>query len=169
MSKNLEIKARIQSVEVAISIAHNLNATYVGELRQYDTYFDTKHGRLKLRVINNDRCELIYYDRAETSTQRLSNFEVYPLNDAVALKKILESSIGIKAVVQKKRQLYLYQSTRIHIDEVVNLGSFLEFEAPVIDSLASAEQMINFLVRKFNIKRNDSLLHSYIDLMIGGS
>lgn len=37
-------------------------------------------------------------------------------------------SLGIKGVVKKTRHLYIHEHTRIHIDDVENLGKFVEIE-----------------------------------------
>jgi len=34
---------------------------------------------------------------------------------------VLEKALGVRAVVDKKRDLYLYKNARIHIDEVAGL------------------------------------------------
>jgi adenylate cyclase len=166
MPKNLEIKARIQSIERSISVARSLGASNEGELHQTDTYFEVDNGRLKLREINQTQAELIYYHRIENETQRLSNFEIYPCRDPQRLKELLKQSIGIKAVVAKKRILYIYESTRIHIDNVEHLGAFIEFEAPVIDSEDIARRTIDFLAGKFEIHPKDYVIQSYIDLVL---
>lgn len=38
-------------------------------------------------------------------------------------------AIGIRGVVAKRRHLLLWQSVRIHLDEVERLGTFIELEA----------------------------------------
>lgn len=166
MPKNLEIKAKIPSVQHAASIARNIRASHKGELHQIDTYFKVHHGRLKLREILNDHAELIYYDRDEQSEQRLSRFEVYPVADAAQLKRLLTQSNGIRGIIEKKRVLYMYNDTRIHIDEVLRLGTFLEFETAVHESEEEARKELNFLIETFNIEVQDYFLHSYVDLLI---
>jgi adenylate cyclase class 2 len=166
MPSNLEIKATIQSIESTTEIAHLINASYAGKLFQIDTYFNVPHGRLKLREIERSISELIYYERAEESYQRVSNFERYPCLNPVLLKLLLVKSLGIKATVEKKRLLFMYNTTRIHIDEVTSLGSFIEFESPIESSLELAQNTINFLVDKFNIKESEYVKSSYLDLLL---
>ncbi len=165
MPKNLEVKARTQRTDAALNVARSLPASFEGTLFQVDTYFRIQHGRLKLREINQKQAELIYYNRPEDDIQRISDFEIYPCSALEKIKSILEQSLGILTVVTKERQLFLYQSTRIHIDEVENLGSFIEFEVPLIDSMSEAKKTMNFLIDKFGIKEADYELHSYLDLM----
>lgn len=44
---------------------------------------------------------------------------------------ILSESLGKKGDIIKKRTLYLVGQTRIHIDEVKELGNFMELEVIV--------------------------------------
>lgn len=44
------------------------------------------------------------------------------------LRDILTISNGILGVVKKTRRLFMIDQTRIHIDDVQGLGSFLELE-----------------------------------------
>lgn len=166
MPKNLEIKARILSVTRAIEIANSLKARLVGELYQTDTYFRSRYGRLKLREIENQHSELIFYDRNESSFHRVSEFHIFPVQDPAALSDVLNRSLGLQALVEKKRHVFLYDSTRIHIDEVIGLGSFIEFEVPIVGSLASATQIMGVLIKKFEIKESDHFPHSYADMAL---
>ncbi len=165
MPRNLEVKATIRSVLEAEQTARFINATFEGTLHQVDTYFNVPRGRLKSREINNESAELIFYERDESSKHRESNYRVFPCGEISLLKEILEKSLGIRATVKKKRDLFMYNSTRIHLDEVENLGSFLELETPVEDSLDEAQEVVAFLVREFNIQDADFVLGSYVDLL----
>lgn len=166
MNQNLEVKAIIPSVSEVIPIAVLLNAIYCDEFFQIDTYFRVPTGRLKLREINNERAELIYYDRKENSHVRLSDFIRYPSTAPLLLKEMLVKANGVVATVAKKRLLYMYQDTRIHIDTIEHLGSFIEFETPVADSLEKAQEMIRYLCVRFGIGEKDFINHSYVDLFV---
>lgn len=48
--------------------------------------------------------------------------------DPTSLKEVLAGALGVSGSVKKTRYLFLYHQTRIHIDEVVGLGSFVELE-----------------------------------------
>ena len=62
--ENIEIKARYPDLDRGKKLAKAAGASYEGVLRQVDTYFIVANGRLKLREINGERSELIYYERA---------------------------------------------------------------------------------------------------------
>jgi len=166
MPINLEIKARISDPKSAMKIARSINAQRVGSLDQKDTYYQVLHGRLKLRQHGNGRSELIFYNRREKSYQRKSKFQIYPLDDSAQLHDLLRQALGVVGVVEKKRRLFLFKGTRIHIDDVKELGSFLEFEAPVKSDLTSAKNALNFLIDKFHIHQQDFITGSYIDYLL---
>ncbi|MDX6664158.1 MAG: cytidine deaminase, partial [Solirubrobacteraceae bacterium] len=42
---------------------------------------------------------------------------------------VLGAALGIRAVVVKRRRLFLWRDVRIHLDEVEELGTFVELEA----------------------------------------
>ena len=166
MPRNLEVKARIAALQDAEQIARSINANPAGYLYQIDTYFNVQRGRLKLREINRDHAELIYYSRNELSKCRESDYEVFTSPNISVLKKFLESSLGIRAIVRKQRKLYMYQSTRIHLDEVEQLGSFLELESPIEQSAEAAQKVVDFLLKEFGVRESDYILSSYVDLIM---
>ena len=72
--------------------------------------------------------------------------------------------------MRKRREIYLFQSVRIHLDEVENLGTFLEFEAVVshgIDDQAARAQLAD-LSQRFAISSTDLVAVSYSDLLSTG-
>ena len=166
MPTNLEIKAKLPNRERAIEIAEALPSSFSDELNQTDTYFIAPQGRLKLREINQTTTELIYYNRAEDSNERISKFEIYQTANSHKLKSILTDAFGVKAVVKKHRRLYLFNTTRIHIDEVEGLGDFIEFEVPIDSNIENAHQIIDFLISKFHLHTDIFIKGSYVDLIL---
>src|SRR6058998_3862856 len=108
MPTNLERKARISDLQCAIGAARCLGAEFVDVLHQKDTYFQVQAGRLKLREIVGHQSELIYYERDENSFDRISHFQIYPVAEPSLLISILSKAIGIKAIVEKERSLFLH-------------------------------------------------------------
>ncbi|MCU0979871.1 MAG: adenylate cyclase, partial [Pirellulaceae bacterium] len=63
----------------------------------------------------------------------------------------------------------LYHNVRIHLDRVVDLGEFLEFEAvlgPEVNA-DSGHAQVAFLRDQFQIADADLLSGSYADLLLG--
>ncbi|MFI5252471.1 MAG: class IV adenylate cyclase [Bacteroidota bacterium] len=165
MPSNLEIKTRIASITDAERIANSIGADFSCIIKQKDTYFKVDSGRLKLREFEDNTGELILYDRDETESRRFSDYNIYSSQSPESLKEILKKVHGILGVVVKERMLFLYGDVRIHLDQVVGLGSFLEFEIPVHNSPSDAKKKMIFLIDKFGIKDSDLIHNSYIDLL----
>ena len=72
--------------------------------------------------------ELIFYDRPDTEGPKVSDFSKSSTSDPKSLRDVLKLALGIKGSVQKTRFLFMYGQTRIHIDQVVGLGNFMELE-----------------------------------------
>jgi adenylate cyclase, class 2 len=165
---NVEIKARCTDPSSIRQYLVANNAEFKGVDEQTDTYFNVDHGRLKLRegkIENN----LIYYERTNQAGPKNSQFNLIKVDDAAGLKNVLERSIGIKVVVQKKREIYYINNVKFHIDEVPGLGSFVEIEAGNILADFSQEQLkdqCDFYLEEFRINENDLVEVSYSDMLL---
>ena len=65
MPRNIEIKARIASVEALLAAARALADGEAEAIEQDDTFFAVAMGRLKLRQFADGSAELIHYHRAD--------------------------------------------------------------------------------------------------------
>jgi predicted adenylyl cyclase CyaB len=165
MPQNLEIKCAYQSLAKARGIARRIGASSKGTLRQIDTYFKVKSGRLKLREINGRQFELIYYHRPNAKSSRYSHYTIIRLEEPSAAKSLFHSLLGVSVVVRKKRALFLYKNARIHIDSVERLGTFMEFEVVVNRGKRQARELMQFLMKEFGIEQKMLLGGSYSDLI----
>ena len=165
MPKNLEVKIPVSAIYEWRDRVRLLGADFAREVQQTDTYFTVARGRLKLREVSSSESELIYYDRDETATARWSEYLVVPLRDATGIKALLTNALGIKTVVVKRRQIFLYKNARIHLDLVVGLGEFLEFEVMELDGPQGAYQLLDFLLEKLSLKNSKMVKVSYSDLL----
>jgi predicted adenylyl cyclase CyaB len=143
-------------------------ATHPAETQhQVDTYFQSRRGRLKLREINDQRAELIWYERADQKQPKTSRYGLVSIDDPPALKQALAATIGIRVIVEKQREIYLYDNVRIHLDLVVDLGTYLEFESVLgahIDAETGTAQ-VNFLIGEFGIRDDDLCTGSYAEML----
>jgi adenylate cyclase class IV len=165
MPTNLEIKAKIDSLQRARRIAKALGARSKGTLRQTDTYFKVRQGRLKLREINGKKLELIYYKRDNTKGNRYSNYTVLELTGEPGAKRVLNAVFETSVIVKKARNLFLYKNSRIHIDSVTNLGGFIEFEVLVTKGKKQARSLMSFLRKEFDVQSSSLIAGSYSDLL----
>lgn len=167
MPRNVEIKARVQNLAVVRAVAEQLAGAPATILQQEDTFFHVPSGRLKLRVLGPDQAQLIYYDRPDQSGPKTSNYLLAPVQDAPALRAVLAATLGIRGTVRKTRWLYMVGRTRVHLDEVEGLGSFLELEVmlePDEDEEAG-RRTAHDLMRSLCVKPEDLIDGAYMDLM----
>jgi homotetrameric cytidine deaminase len=127
--RNVELKALDPDPARALERALALGAEDRGVIVQRDTYFRVRAGRLKLREEEPGDAHLIAYSRPDAADVRVSSYRVVPAPDPVGLLAALAETDGIDVVVEKRRRLLLWETVRIHLDEVQGLGSFLELEA----------------------------------------
>jgi adenylate cyclase, class 2 len=165
---NVEIKARYTNSDFMRRYLLDNAADFKGTDNQTDTYFNVPNGRLKLRQGNIEN-NLIYYERNNQAGPKSSHFDLVAVPDADKLKEVLSKSIGIKVVVEKKREIYFIGNVKFHIDEVPGLGNFAEIEASnkYVDlPLEKLQQQCDFYLRKLQIKEEDLISVSYSDMLI---
>ena len=128
-SRNVELKAHDPDPARTLERALAAGAHDAGLLRQRDTYFHAGTGRLKLREEEPGGATLIAYERPDAATERVSRYRLVPVPDPGAMRDVLAAANGVDVVVVKRRHLLMWETVRIHLDEVRGLGSFLELEA----------------------------------------
>jgi predicted adenylyl cyclase CyaB len=142
----------------------NLHAEFVKDINQKDVYYSLPGSLLKLRVEVEGE-SLIKYNRDEVNPDRFSDYDVIYLKSSGS-EKVFNSIFIVEATVIKKRSLYLYNNTRIHLDTVQGLGTFMEFETLVINGMDDAKERFNFLIKKFEIDTAKQIKCSYRDLIL---
>ena len=171
MATNIEIKARISDLEATRSLAEALSDTAVELILQEDTFFhcpkDRPQGRLKLRVLAPDHGQLIYYERQDAAGPKRSDYLLSVTREPESLKATLGAAYGIRGLVRKQRWLYWIGNTRIHLDQVEDLGSFLELEVVLAPGMSpeQGELIALDLMRKLGINESELIEKAYIDLL----
>lgn len=167
MAQNIEIKAYSTNLEKQTLIALGLSNARMQTLRQTDTFFNVQHGRLKLREFSEGCAQLIFYHRENQTGPGLSDYQITETTDAEGLKAVLRRAYGIRAEVQKTRKLCLCGRTRIHLDQVDNLGDFIELEVVLREgeSIISAEREAESLMNSLGITSAQLIDVSYAELL----
>ncbi|PIR21057.1 MAG: adenylate cyclase [Deltaproteobacteria bacterium CG11_big_fil_rev_8_21_14_0_20_47_16] len=164
---NIEIKAHLANPEKAHAAAKAAHGEYVGQDHQIDTYFCTPHGRLKLRESSLSGAQLIPYMRTDQSGPKKSTYALIPIAEPSTCKQLLTDILGVEAIVDKMRDIYLIGNVRVHIDTVVGLGSFLEFEAVYKNPADEAAEhaKVVALMEKFGVEQSHLLTGSYREMV----
>jgi adenylate cyclase class IV len=139
MPRNIEIKARIVSVEALLAQARPLADGDPEPIEQDDTFFVVAMGRLKLREFADGSAELIHYHRGDGPEARPSDYVRVPVVDAAALREALARGCGVLGRVRKRRLLLRLGQTRLHLDRVQGLGDCVELEVVLRDGQGDDE------------------------------
>lgn len=165
---NVEIKAKCRYPKRIRKLLTERNAIFKGTDKQKDTYFKVSNGRLKMRE-GNIEYNLIYYNREDISGPKRSDVLYYHPRREDLIKQQLQKSIGTLVIVNKSREIYFIDNIKFHIDEVDELGSFVEIEAIDKDGNIGAEKLhiqCEEYLNLFNIKQEDLIINSYSDMLL---
>ncbi len=164
MPVNLELKIKVDSHNSFKRILKKIDAEKRGILNQKDIYYSVPNGLLKLRIENGSE-SLIYYNRNEAAKNRWSDYHVAYMSSKGS-DKLFSSFLKTEVVVEKKRELYYYDDTRIHLDTVKHLGKFLELETLVLNGKADAQKRFGKIKELLNLNDYEEIRSSYRDLLI---
>jgi len=168
MAQNVEIKARVESLETIRNLVQPHVTDSLGTQNQVDTYFNTPRGRLKIRQIDGQSGQLIWYLRPDATQARISHYSII---DPVpkGLFEVLAEAYGRRIRVVKRREILLHHNVRIHLDEVESLGTFIELEG-VIGDFGDEEisrKRVVFLCEVMKLSPNHYVETSYGELLGG--
>ncbi len=163
--RNIELKCRCADLDEIRRRARELGATDEGVLQQHDVFFDAPLGRLKLRDFGDGRAELISYRRPDTPEARGSDFFTCPVTEPARLRATLAHALRTGGTVRKRRHLFLYRRTRIHLDDVEGLGQFVELETVMSgQSEDEAHAELRHVAAALALKPEDAISQPYVEL-----
>jgi len=164
---NLELKIRVTSHQSLKKILEQIGAENKGMLNQIDVYYSVPNGLLKLRIENGNE-SLIFYNRNENDKNRWSDFEVLQFANAKG-EKFFNNLFDVEVIVKKKRRLFYYDDTRIHLDTVNNLGNFVELETLVINGKSDAKKRFAKIISLLKLDESKQIRKSYRDLLMSNA
>lgn len=169
MATNVEIKARVTDLEALQTRIEAVCEQPVELIIQEDVFFHTPKGRLKLRILSDERGELIYYEREDRKGPKRSEYFISVTAEPRTQLQVLVRSLGVRGIVHKQRWLYWVENTRIHLDVVEGLGSFMELEVvlPSGQSTDVGEKIATELMAELGIDESELVKGAYIDLLEG--
>lgn len=143
---------------------------------QKDTYFAATEGLLKIRagrerpVAGPERVvgDLVAYRRHPGGGVRACSYVVVPLVDAAAVRNALATVLRVSAVVRKRREIWWSGGSRVHLDDVSDLGTFVEVETALTDH-ADPGPAHRALLLDLGLRPEDGVSGSYADLLARAS
>jgi len=153
-----------------------LGAKYVDKKHQIDTYLSPPHksliGQTLYLRVRHDKLSgkaRFEYDIGlkESGASLAEEYEVEIDNPETMLTILNKLNFVVDAVIDKKRLTYKLESFIIVLDDVKELGRFMEIELLDTD-YEEAEQKINQLYEKLGVSKQDILTcrQNYFDMMI---
>jgi PAS domain S-box-containing protein len=166
-ARNVEIKARVANLDELEARAREIADQGPFDLLQDDTFFGCAAGRLKLRELGPDRGEVIFYERPDIPGPKLCHYTIVPTQTPSLLRTTLSDALGVIGRVRKHRRLYLSGASRIHLDEVDGLGSYLELEVVLAESQSQAhgEAVARHLLSRLGVEEASLVSEAYVDLL----
>ena len=167
LGRNVEIKARVSDLSRLRVKVGSLAPAPPEVFVQTDTFFTVPRGRLKLREFSDGSGELIFYERPDRAGPKESLYAHCACSDPKAVSAVLGEALGVRGVVEKRRELFMIDRSRVHLDEVRGLGSFLEIEVVLGDgeTPAEGERVARELLAALGVPESALVAHAYIDLL----
>jgi predicted adenylyl cyclase CyaB len=167
MATNIEIKARVPDLAALQARAAALADHGPTPIAQDDTFFTCPNGRLKLRVLSPHDAQLIFYRRPDAEGPKASHYVIARTDTPDAMREALGAAYGACGRVRKQRTLYRAGRTRIHLDEVEGLGSYLELEVVLApgDDEAGGVAEAQALLDALGIEPDRLVRGAYVDLL----
>ena len=165
--RNIEIKARVGSPERVRELAKAVATEHLGTVEQTDTFFPCASGRLKVREVAGRPAELIAYQRDDTPEAKASDYHLIEFTAGRPLTAALARALSVERIVRKTREVFLYHNVRIHLDDVEQLGSFVELESVITDDVDEQQAKVRLkeLMTLLEIQDDDLVAVAYADLL----
>jgi len=167
MPMNLELKLKVPSHQSVKKILKQIGAENRGILKQKDVYYSINSGLLKLRIENGNE-SLIYYNRNEKDKNRWSDYNVLEFKNANS-ESFLKNLFNVEVIVSKKRELFYFDDTRIHLDTVNILGKYLELETLVVRDKSDAKKRFDRIVSLLKLDESKQIRKSYRDILMSSN
>lgn len=167
MARNVEIKARVDSLARIAERAAAIADQGPIPLTQDDTFFSCPNGRLKLRKLADDAGDLIFYQRGDITGPKTSHYLISRTHEPDQMLVVLSAALPTIGRVRKQRTLYLVGRTRIHLDQVEGLGDFIELEVVLRDGEDEQQgvEEAHALLRTLKVDTSKLLPGAYLDLL----
>jgi len=131
--QNLELKHYCEDFQEIRKVLKEIGARREVVKKQKDYFFDLpqekkrQKARMKLRI-ENKTMFLVYYERPDFVAGKDTTADIALLEANKQTLGFLEKSLGVTAIVEKKREVWRKNNTVFHLDEVSGAGKIFEIE-----------------------------------------
>ncbi len=165
-----EVKAALS--DDALERLRHLDLSRIDRQIQVDTYYrhpsiDFVANDEALRIRRSDDKTIVTYKgpRLSRDTKMREEHELV-VNDANEARAIFQRLGFIEvATVEKTRQRFEQKGLCVMIDDVRDLGRFIEVEVLVEDQIAQAEARVFAFLEGIGISRKNTIRESYLELL----
>ncbi len=170
----IEVKAMVEDPKQMERSLIELGATPIGIEIQADTYYNAPHKDFKktdeaLRIRIQDGKAILTYKAPKIDAISKTRTEIQTeIGDSDSMGNIL-SALGFSpvATISKKRKNFRLGDFSISLDEVRDLGNFMEIEIAARDSRyyqEKVERIFKFM-EKLGKRRESTIRESYLEML----
>ncbi|TGC08973.1 class IV adenylate cyclase [Methanolobus halotolerans] len=167
----IEVKARVDHQQ-AKQLLSGMGANFIGVEKHYDTYFNAPHRDFAntdeaLRIRSVDGRSVLTYKGKKLETVAKTREEFETEVDGSNTRSIL-LALGFyeSGVVRKTREIFRFKGLTICIDNVRDIGEFIEVEITTESDIEFHNERIFAFLEKFGIREEDSIRTSYLEMVL---
>jgi adenylate cyclase class 2 len=168
-----ELKVRISSLDPVRQQLTGHNARFCGRIHEHDIYYNAPHRdfgvtdeAIRVRYTNDN--SVVTYKGAKIKTSGLkAREELNMVVDSGAVFEQMLDRLGFTrtAEVNKWRENYRLFEAAIMLDEVENLGTFVEIEILAADENSNPTARIEEIAKEVGVF-GEPILASYLELLL---
>jgi len=169
MCVEIEAKLKVDSLSEIEHKLGELGARFLGEQLQTDYFFDDLNAtltktdkclRLRKQIVEKSENYFLTYKGAKEKSHLKKRQEIESeINDADSIHKLL-LALGYKQVliVEKKRRLWFFCNCEVALDQLPQLGDFVEIEGPDEEEISNVQNSLKLAGLPHILKSYASLL-----------
>jgi adenylate cyclase class 2 len=180
----LEVEVKVRGAHDAVRRRlDELDAESLGTVVQRDTYYDAPHRdfattdealRLRRESIPDEEhgeTRVTYKGPLVDDTSKSRVEHETAVTDGETMDAILrELGFSPAAVVEKRRERFAYEGYTVTLDDVTDVGTFVEVEREALESeLASAREGAYAVVRDLGLDPDEGIRTSYLGMLLDES
>ena len=169
----IELKVRVSDLASIREKLCDLHAVQTDRTHEHDVYYNAPHRDFgstdeALRVRYSDDRIIVTYKGA-----KIPGFD-FKAREEVNVRiedghgfEIILDRLGFRktAIVDKMREYYRYEEASVALDEVKDLGFFVEIELTGDETSSAAKERINAIARKIGVE-GEAILSSYLEMLL---